>query len=121
MEINNTGTPNIQVRGEVNVIETQFKNKKVEVLFRERSSNYIFESKASVLLVFINNTVQPQASFDFDIKGHDIDVDDEELIKFLVKTFESFWIKDIKIGSGIFKLSFISKGLTGLFVKHIEE
>lgn len=107
-----------------NDLETQ----RIQFIFKERSSNFVMETKAQVIKVYVNGSSSPYVTIDFDVVGIHIYegsllleaiVNNEVCLKALKDALEEYASSRRINNDDVYRFELFYKGLTGTHVKEI--
>lgn len=100
----------------------------IQFLFKERSSNFIMETKAQVIKVYVNGSSTPYVTIDFEVMGiHVYDssliveaiVNNEACLKALKEALAEYAVSRRVNSDDVYRFELFYKGLTGNTIKEI--
>ena len=101
---------------------------RVQFIFKERSSNFVMETKAQVIRVFVNGSSSPYVTIDFEVTGIHIYessllleaiVNNELCSKALKEALEEYASSRRINSDDVYRFELFYKSLTGSYVKEI--
>ncbi len=103
-------------------------NQVIRFLFKERFSNFIMETKAQVIKVYVNGSTTPYVTIDFEVTGIHIYessllleaiINNQACLNYLRNALEEFAISRRVNRDDVYRFELFYKGLTGTDVKEI--
>ena len=103
-------------------------NQRIQFIFKERSSNFVMETKAQVIKVFVNGSSSPYVTIDFEVTGIHIYessllleaiISNDECLKALKDALEEYASSRRINSDDVYRFELFYKGLTGSYVKQI--
>lgn len=103
-------------------------NQRIQFIFKERSSNFVMETKAQVIKVFVNGSSSPYVTIDFEVTGIHIYessllleaiISNDECLNALKDALEEYASSRRINSDDVYRFELFYKGLTGSYVKQI--
>lgn len=103
-------------------------NQRIQFIFKERSSNFVMETKAQVIKVFVNGSSSPYVTIDFEVTGIHIYessllieaiINNDECLNALKDALEEYASSRRINSDDVYRFELFYKGLTGSYVKQI--
>lgn len=113
-----------------NMVSKSYKvrGSEIQFLFKERSSNFIMETKAQVIKVYVNGSSTPYVTIDFEVigvhiyEGHliiDSIITDPDYLHVLREALDEYAVSRRVNHDDIYRFELFYKGLTGTVVKEV--
>lgn len=103
-------------------------NQRIQFIFKERSSNFVMETKAQVIKVFVNGNSSPYVTIDFEVTGIHIYessllleaiISNDACLNALRESLEEYASSRRINADDVYRFELFYKGLTGSYIKQI--